>query len=96
MAQRSAESKVFNLSFGSLRTDPIRFSWHCDDLDQMMGRKVEFWGELLNDAESFNLEDQLAGFHSINNKQNLGHNFRAAAQTGRLLIKHDDFPADHT
>jgi len=96
MSYRRAECRVFNLSFGSLRADPIRFSWRSQELTALTQFEVEFSAELLNNAELFNAENQLTAFHSLENKQNLGHNFRAAAQTGNLHVTYPDFPARYT
>lgn len=96
MPYRSVESRVFNFSFGSLRADPIPFSWCCPELTALVGYEVEFSAELFNHAELLNAETQFAAFHSLENKQQLGHNFRAAAHTGYLRITYLDFPADYT
>ena len=61
-----------------------------------MNSIVEFHGALTNRAELFDAENKLAAFHSLDNKQDLGHNFRAAAQTGALEITYFDFPATLT
>ena len=96
MQYRSVESRVFNFSFGSARAEPIRFSWRCQQLTALTQFDVELSAELLNNAELLNAENQLAAFHSLENKQNLGHNFRAPAQTGYLRIAYPDFPANYT
>lgn len=96
MANRSVECRVFNFSFGSVRADPICFSWRCPELASLTKSEVEFSGELFNQDELFNGENQLAAFHSLENKQNLGHNFRAPAYTGNLRVTYRDFPAVYT
>jgi hypothetical protein len=58
--------------------------------------EVEFSAELFNHAELLNAENQFAAFHSLENKQELGHNFRAAAHTGYLRVTYIDFPAPDT
>jgi hypothetical protein len=58
--------------------------------------EVEFFAELVNNAQFLDAENQLTAFHSLENKQNLGHNFRAAAHTGDLLVTHLDFPSGLT
>jgi len=94
--RRSVESRVFNFSFGSVRTDPIRFSWNYEELDAMLRYRLEFCGELYNDAELFDAENQLTEYHSFNNKQSFRYNFRASALTDRLRIGYNDFPANDT
>jgi len=42
----------------------------------VLGSDSNFLAELFNNSELFNAENQLA-FHSIESKQELGHNFRA-------------------
>ena len=96
MSRRTADARVFNLSFGSVRKDPIRFSWVSDRLSQKQGKPVQFDAELANSAELFDAEGQLAAHHTVANKQSLAHNFRAAAQTGILRVLYDDFPSDLT
>src|SRR5208337_2479698 len=96
MPYRSVESRVFNFSFGCVRADPIRFSWRSPELAALTKSDVEFSAELFNHAELLNAENQFVAFHSLENKQNLGHNFRAAAHTGYLRLTYLDFPADYT
>jgi hypothetical protein len=55
--------------------------------------EVEFFAELVNNAQFLEAENQLTAYHSLENKQNLGHNFREPAHTGNLLVTHLDFPA---
>ncbi|MGH9962368.1 MAG: hypothetical protein ACREBC_35500, partial [Pyrinomonadaceae bacterium] len=61
-----------------------------------MNGDICFSAELSNDADLHEAEKQLAAFHSVANKQNLGHNYRAAAQTGILRVEYPDFPANST
>jgi hypothetical protein len=96
MSRLMADAKVFNLSFGSVWNDPIRFSWISDHLSYRRGQPVRFDAELANSAELFDAEEQLAAHHTLSNKQSLAHNFRATAQTGILRVSYDDFPSDLT
>lgn len=96
MTRRTAEARVFNLSFGNVQNNPIRFSWVSDRLSHRLGKLVQFDAELTNSAELFDAEEQLANYHTLENKQSLAHNFRAAAQTGLLRVSYDDFPSDLT
>jgi hypothetical protein len=91
MSRQTAETRVFNLSFGRVLNDAIRFSWVSEKLSRRRGELVQFDAELINSAELFDGEMQLAAHHTLANKQSLGHNFRAAAQTGILRVSYDDF-----
>jgi hypothetical protein len=58
--------------------------------------EVEFYAELVNNVQFFDVENQFTALHSLENKQNLGHNFRAPAHTGDLVVNYLDFPAGLT
>lgn len=96
MSRRTVDAPVFNLSFGSVRNDPICFSWISARLSQRRSQTVQFNAQLTNSLKLFEAEKQLAAFHSLANKQSLGHNFRAAAQTVTLHVSYDDFPSNLT
>ncbi|MBY4945232.1 hypothetical protein K6V92_01140 [Cupriavidus respiraculi] len=96
VVKRLAEGKVFNLSLGRVISSAVKFSWISPELSDQCGRTIEFNAEIINNPDLFEGERQLALFHSIGNKQTLGYNPRAAAQTAILRVSYDDFPPDST
>jgi hypothetical protein len=93
---RATDAKIFNLSLGHVLHQGIEFSWVSPELSELTGRAIEFYGEIVNNPELFDAENQLAAHHSMENKQNLGHNPRASTQTAILHLRYGDFHPDHT
>jgi hypothetical protein len=96
MPTRFARARVFNLTLGDVHPEGLSFSWHSRHLSEAMGASVRFVGHLTNDPALLDNETELAEYHSVNNKQNLGHNPRSSVQTGWLIVEYPDFPEDLT
>lgn len=93
---RTAKATVFNLSFGQERPNGVRFSWRSQRLSALLNKEVQFHASLVNDADCLKAEKELANYHSIASKQDLGHNPRATAPTGWISVDYEDFEPDLT
>jgi len=93
---RTAKARIFNLSFGQVSPGGIRFAWRSQRLSELVGEDVRFQASLTNDPETFAQETELVAYHSLPNKQDLGHNHRAPFQTGWINVDYQDFDAELT
>jgi len=90
------ESYILNLFFGEIINEPISFSHKFTELKDIHGNDALITFELFNSDWHFPIEQEFANFNSIANKQNVGHNFQACAETGIVRIIYPDFKSEHS
>lgn len=50
----------------------------------------------MNSMDHFSVENQFKEFNSMSNRQNVGHNYQACAETGKLKIIYPSFDSDRS
>jgi len=88
------DTYLLNFFFGCLVEQPIKFDYTFTNLKDIDGQQAHVFFELFNDQECFALEKQFIDFNCLENKQKIGHNFRACANTGYLRIIHPSFDSN--
>ncbi|MBD2085957.1 hypothetical protein NDI49_27725 [Trichocoleus sp. ST-U3] len=88
------DTYVYNLFFGCLVEQPIKFDYTFTNLKDINGQQAHVFFELFNDRDHFPVEKDFLEFNSLENKQKIGHNFRACANTGYLRIIYPYFDSD--
>lgn len=90
------ETYILNFFFGEILQTPIEFRYSFPELKDIEGNVAELIFELFNDDFHFPIEKEFQEFNSIARKQEVGHNFRACAKTGKLRIKFNPFNSDNS
>jgi hypothetical protein len=80
--------RVFNLSFGRVLSTPIQFDFNVPS--PAFSARITI--NLMNDDALYNNEKQLLSYHTLLNRQSLGYNPYAAAQTGIIRATYPDHP----
>jgi hypothetical protein len=85
------ETYVLNFFFDRLcEENLIKFEYEFDNIF-VNGNKLKIFCKLVNSKEQLEAEKQFFDFNSISNKQEVGHNFKAAVNTGQLITIYPDF-----
>lgn len=95
-SSESKETYVLNFFFGEELSNPLEFEYEFEGLksNDSNNSKVRF--QLVNSSDHFPAEKQFEEFNSINNRQNIGHNYKACVETGNLKIIYPSFDSDRS
>jgi hypothetical protein len=93
-SSESKETYVLNFFFGEELIRPLEFEYTFEGLKNNNNNNSKVRFQLLNSSESFPAEKQFEEFNSMNNRQNVGHNYKACVETGRLKIIYPSFDSD--
>lgn len=94
MLNEYKETYVLNFFFGEVKKKPITFVYTFKGLANNESNNSTILFELINTEEQFHIENDFRKFNSIGNRQNIGHNIHACAQTGHLRISYPSFHSE--
>jgi len=90
----ASPTNVWNLSLGGILEYPIEIASTLLKFGRSDFPPLEFIFRIFNSAEQFAVENQLAAYHSMENKQKFDYNPRASVCTAGLTVSYDDYEGE--
>lgn len=87
-------TNIWNLSLGEVLANPVEISL---DLRKLKGTELSplnLQFKITNTSEHFLVEEELAAYHSMENKQNFSYNPRASGWTANLVVVYEDYEGE--